>query len=151
MPLGRALDRFLSNPSSGRNAIVLIVIADLATVVIGGAIIWTVDRQEYAQLTEAFWYILQTITTVGYGDVTPTAPIGRLVGATVMLLGIAFLSILTATITSSFIEARQSERLARDRADELAHQARLEAQLAELITRLERLEARQHGPPPGIA
>jgi voltage-gated potassium channel len=146
-PFARALDRFLSNPSSGRNAILLIVLADLVTVVIGGAIIWTVDRQEYAQLTEAFWYILQTITTVGYGDVTPTAPIGRFVGAAVMLLGIAFLSILTATITSSFIEARQSERLARDRADELAHRARLEAQLAELIARLDRLERRAGGSP----
>jgi voltage-gated potassium channel len=145
MPLGRALDRFLSNPSSGRNAIFLIVLADLATVVVGGAIIWTVDRQEYAHLTEAFWYILQTITTVGYGDVTPTQPIGRFVGATVMLLGIAFLSILTATITSSFIEARQQDRLARDRAEELAHQARLEARLAEMIARLDRIEGRAGG------
>jgi voltage-gated potassium channel len=139
-PLGRALDRFLSNPSSGRNAIFLIVIADLATVVVGGAIIWTLDRQEYAHLTEAFWYILQTVTTVGYGDVTPTEPIGRFVGAAVMLLGIAFLSILTATITSSFIEARQSERLARDAAAERAHRARLESQLATLIDRLDRLD-----------
>ena len=57
-----------------------------------------------------------------------------------MLLGIAFLSILTATITSSFIEARQQDRLARDRAEELAHQARLEARLAEMIDRLERIE-----------
>jgi hypothetical protein len=64
-----------------------------------------------------------------------------------MLLGIAFLSILTATITSSFIEARQSERLARDRADERAHRARLESQLAELIARLDRLEERGVGKP----
>ena len=45
---------------------------------------------------------------------------GRAVGAAVMLLGIASLSILTATITSSFIEARQADRLARDDADEVA-------------------------------
>ena len=38
---------------------------------IGGTIIWLLDRQEYEHLTEAFWYTLQTITTVGYGDVTP--------------------------------------------------------------------------------
>ena len=38
---------------------------------VGGGILWLVDRREYSSLTEAFWYILQTITTVGYGDVTP--------------------------------------------------------------------------------
>ena len=140
-PFGRAVDRFLSNPASGRNAIILIVVADLATVIVGGVIIWTVDRQEYAHLTEAFWYILQTITTVGYGDVTPEDPIGRFVGAAVMLLGIAFLSILTATITSSFIEARQAERLARDAADERAYRVRLEARIDALIERLDRMEA----------
>jgi voltage-gated potassium channel len=140
-PFGRAVDRFLSNPSSGRNAILLIVAADVATVLVGGFIIWTVDRQEYAHLTEAFWYILQTVTTVGYGDVTPNEPIGRFVGAAVMLLGIAFLSILTATITSSFIEARQADRLARAAADERESRRRVEARLDALIERLDRMEA----------
>ncbi len=92
----------------------LIVIANLATVVVGGVVIWLVDRRDFEHLTEAFWYILQTITTVGYGDVTPIEPVGRLVGAAVMLLGLAFISILTATITSSLIEARQAERRARE-------------------------------------
>ena len=36
--------------------------------------------------------ILQTVTTIGYGDVTPTVPIGRLVGRIVMLLAIASLA-----------------------------------------------------------
>ena len=57
-----------------------------------------------------------------------------------MLLGIAFLSILTATITSSFIEARQAERLARDREDGRASRIRVEARLDELVDRLTRLE-----------
>jgi voltage-gated potassium channel len=140
VPIGRGIDRFLADPSSGRNALILIVLADLLTVVVGGVIIWTVDRKEYEHLTEAFWYILQTVTTVGYGDVTPAAGIGRLVGAAVMLLGIAFLSILTATITSSFIEARQAARRAADNADERAHRARLETRLEELADRLERIE-----------
>ena len=109
-PIGRAWVRFVTDPASTRNAIVLIVVANLTIVVIGGVVVWLLDRREFEQLTDAFWYTLQTITTVGYGDVTPTDPSGRLVGAAVMLLGIASLSILTATITSSFIEARQADR-----------------------------------------
>jgi voltage-gated potassium channel len=140
-PLGRARNRFITDPSSTRNAIFLIVAVDLGIVLIGGTIIWLFDRQEYEHLTEAFWYTLQTITTVGYGDVTPTEPIGRFVGAAVMLLGIAFLSILTATITSSFIDARQAARRDREADTDVADRARLDAQLDALNERFDRLEA----------
>ena len=139
-PLGRARNRFVTDPSSTRNAILLIVAVDLGIVLIGGTIIWFFDRQEYEHLGEAFWYTLQTITTVGYGDVTPTEPVGRFVGAAVMLLGIAFLSILTATITSSFIDARQAARRADDASSDRADQARLEARLDAVIDRFDRLE-----------
>jgi voltage-gated potassium channel len=141
-PIGRAWVRFVTDPASTRNAIVLIVVANLTIVVVGGLIVWLLDRRDYEHLTEAFWYTLQTITTVGYGDVTPTDPSGRFVGAAVMLLGIASLSILTATITSSFIEARQADRLAAEAAEERATRASLEARLEEVITRLDRMEQR---------
>jgi voltage-gated potassium channel len=139
-PLRRAQNSFVTDPSSTRNAIFLIVAVDLAIVLIGGTIIWLLDRQEYEHLTEALWYTLQTITTVGYGDVTPAEPIGRLVGAGIMMLGIAFLSILTATITSSFIDARQAVRRDQEAFDDDADQARLDARLDAVNDRFDRLE-----------
>lgn len=143
--VGRAWVRFVTDPSSTRNAIVLIVAANLTTVLIGGVLVWLIDRDEFQELTTAFWYTLQTITTVGYGDVTPRDMSGRAVGAAVMLLGIASLSILTATITSSFIEARQADRQAQDDADEAVHRVRLEARLDELLERLDRIERGRSG------
>jgi len=139
-PLKRASTTFQSDPASTRNAIYLIVAANVAIVLVGGSVIWLLDRKEYEHVGDALWYTLQTITTVGYGDVTPIEPIGRAVGAAVMMLGIAFLSILTATITSSFIEARQAARQARADEDERDDQARLDARLDEVIDRLDRLE-----------
>ena len=139
-PLNRASTTFRNDPSSPRKAVYYIVVADVLIVLAGGTLIWVLDRQEYEHLGDALWYTLQTITTVGYGDVTPADPIGRLVGALIMMLGIAFLSILTATITSSFIEARQAARQAIDDEGERADQRRLEARLDELIERLDRLE-----------
>ena len=139
-PLNRAETRFQNDPSSPRKAVYYIVVADAAIVLLGGSLIWFLDRQEYQHIGDALWYTLQTITTVGYGDVTPSDPIGRLVGSAIMMLGIAFLSILTATITSSFIEARQAARQAIDKEDERDDQLRLEARLDELIERLDRLE-----------
>ena len=139
-PLNRASTTFQNDPSSPRKAVYYIVAADVAIVLVGGSLIWFLDRQEYEHFGDALWYTLQTITTVGYGDVTPVEPIGRVVGAAIMMLGIAFLSILTATITSSFIEARQAARQAIDDEGERADQRRLEARLDELIERLDRLE-----------
>jgi voltage-gated potassium channel len=55
------------------------------------------------------WWALQTVTTVGYGDVTPTHFGGRLVGAAVMLEGTAFIAIVTAVITSTFIARATKE------------------------------------------
>jgi hypothetical protein len=71
----------MSDPASSRNAIIVIVMAQLATVLIGGVVIWLLDPSEYEDLTKAVWYILQTVTTVGYGDVTPADPARRLVGS----------------------------------------------------------------------
>ena len=138
--MARVISRFMSDPSSGRNAILLIVVATIVTVLIGGVLVWVLDRPEFADLGEAFWFALQTVTTVGYGDVTPADPRGRFVGAGLMLLGIAFLSVLTASITSSFIEARQAERRGRQAAEEASNQRRLEVRLDALIERLDRLE-----------
>jgi hypothetical protein len=58
------------------------------------------------------------VTTVGYGDVTPARTSGRIVAAFVMLQGIAFLAILVAAITSTFVarEGASKRKLGKKRA-----------------------------------
>jgi voltage-gated potassium channel len=50
---------------------------------------------------DALWWAVVTITTVGYGDVSPATAEGRLAAGVLMILGIAFFSFLTATFTSA--------------------------------------------------
>ena len=73
-----------------------------------------------------------TVTTVGYGDLYPKTVGGRIVAMVVMLFGIGFLSVLTATVASYFVKS--------DRGTEtetiLAALGRLEADIAELKQRL---------------
>jgi voltage-gated potassium channel len=121
---------------------IAIVFAIVTTVVIGGVVMWFVDRREYPDVGVAIWYVLQTVTTVGYGDVPPKEPIGRVVGGVIMVLAVAFLAMVTASITSTFFESRQQARRAQMRADDDEHRARLEAQFEQLITRLEAIERR---------
>jgi voltage-gated potassium channel len=144
VPGARAWFRFLKDPSSVRRALRVIIAANLTVVVAGGLLIWLLDPKDYPNVGLAFWYILQTVTTVGYGDATPTEPLGRLVGAIVMLTAIGFLSILTASITSAFVDARQAARRAPVDLVEAEHRERLEARLDELFVRLAAIE-RQGG------
>lgn len=76
---------------------------------------------------DALWWVLTTITTVGYGDRYPVTVEGRLVAAGLMLAGIAVLGTVTATIASWFsqqIEESRSRDRAADAADAEARDAR---------------------------
>ncbi len=140
-PIERRLSKFLREPPSIRMAASVIVAATAAVVVGGGVLIRVLDHREYANVWVGMWWSIQTVTTVGYGDVTPKDVAGRLVGAFVMLEGIAFLAIVTAAITSTFVARAQAERAQADNADEAAHDSRVEGRLDELDAHLDLVES----------
>jgi voltage-gated potassium channel len=137
----RRMSRFLREPPSVRTAASVIVTATAIVVVGGGVAMWLFDHDEYANVWVGMWWALQTVTTVGYGDVTPTHTSGRIVGAFVMLEGIAFLTIIIAAITSTFVARAAAEREAAEAADEDKAEERIEAALDDLRARLDRVEA----------
>ncbi|HHY00983.1 MAG TPA: potassium channel-like protein [Methanothermobacter sp.] len=59
---------------------------------------------------DSFWYIIQTITTVGYGDVVPDTQWGRLIGIITMISAIGITSLLTAATTSSLMDKLREDR-----------------------------------------
>jgi voltage-gated potassium channel len=136
----RRLSRFLREPVSVRLAASVIVVATLVIVVAGGIGIRLLDHHEYSSVWLGMWWSLQTVTTVGYGDVTPTNAPGRIVGALVMLEGIAFLAIVTAAITSTFVARAQAQRDAAEQADDDLADDRLESRLEDLSDRMDRVE-----------
>ena len=137
----RRMTRFLREPPSVRTAAGVIVTATAIVVVGGGVAMWLFDHDEYPNVWVGMWWALQTVTTVGYGDVTPKHPSGRIIGAFVMLEGIAFLTIIIAAITSTFVARAQAEREAGEAKDEDRADERIEAALDDLRARLDRVES----------
>ena len=52
----------------------------------------------------ALWWSFVTISTVGYGDISPVTAFGRVIAGTIMLVGIGFLAMLTGTIATYFLD-----------------------------------------------
>jgi voltage-gated potassium channel len=133
----RKMDRYMRSPTSVRLAVAVIVTTTATVAVLGGVLMRLLDHKEYPDIWVALWWAAQTVTTVGYGDVTPKDPTGRIVAAVVMFDGIAFLSITVAAITSTFVARAQAEREA---VEEAREDAGVEARLADLARRLDRIE-----------
>ena len=136
----RRLSRFLRDPVSVRSATSVIIVATAVIVVASGAAIRALDHHEYTSIWEGMWWALQTVTTVGYGDVTPESVAGKFVAGAVMLAGVALVTIVTAAVTSSFVARVQAQRRAEvETGEELAEQ-HLDARLEDIAARLERVE-----------
>jgi voltage-gated potassium channel Kch len=136
----RRMTRFLREPPSVRTAAGVIVTATTVVVVAGGVLMRLLDHAEYSNVWVGMWWALQTVTTVGYGDVTPKNPSGRIVAILVMLQGIAFLAITTAAITSTFVARASKERERAQAADEDDAEVRIEARLLSIDQRLDRVD-----------
>ena len=99
-----------------------------------------IDRKGFPSIGSGMWWAVQTVTTVGYGDRVPETAAGQFLAAVVMLLGIGFVTVITASITGAFVAHTQNDQqVRRDR-------PRSAEQLQDIISRLERIEAKLSRP-----
>lgn len=140
----RKMSKFLREPPSVRLAASVIVTATILIVTVGGVLMRFVDHSGYSSVWLGMWWVLQTVTTVGFGDFPPTNLLGYLVTAAVMLWGIAFLTITTAAITSVFVTRAQRERATgeKEEAPIMAGLERVDKQLTDLSAHTKQLDER---------
>jgi voltage-gated potassium channel len=141
--LERQLDRVLARATSPRGAAVVIATVSTSLTIGAGVVMTFADHKSFPSIGSGLWWAVQTVTTVGYGDHVPANVAGRLVAAFVMLVGIGFLTIITAAITSTFVSRSRREQ------GPSGAVTPTEEQLRQIAGRLERIEAALTDRPPG--
>ena len=63
-----------------------------------------VSEPDVINIGDGIWWALVTITTVGYGDITPVTTLGRVVASSLMLLGLGLIATITAIVSAKFIQ-----------------------------------------------
>jgi voltage-gated potassium channel len=111
--LGRAL-------LASRVKITVFLFAVLTVVLIVGSMLYLIEGPAYgfdSIPTSTYWAIV-TLTTVGYGDITPHTPIGRAVAALLMILGYGVIAVPTGIVTTELVRAgAREDAVQRSRAD----------------------------------
>jgi voltage-gated potassium channel len=136
------VERRIRRIVNARSVTLGLAITFLGLALMGGILIRFVDHENFPSVGVGIWWALQTVTTVGYGDVVPTTLVGRTVGGLVMVIGIAFISFVTAGVTSALVQraARAESDADREQREEIAQ--RIVGELAELKKRLEAIDSK---------
>lgn len=84
------------------------VVLALTILGLGGVGFWWIDP-EVGSLSQGLWLAFTTAATVGYGDVVPSTPASRVFAVLVVLVGLAVLSLVTASVAAMFVETEERE------------------------------------------
>lgn len=131
------LNRKASTSLRGRLAVYVVGATVLIVFVASLAALNTERRHSGANLvsfTDAWWWGIETITTVGYGDRYPVTMTGRLIAVGLMITGISILGIITAGLASWLAEKVRG-------GDQEVHQA-TRRDVLELSAEVHRLQAK---------
>jgi voltage-gated potassium channel len=93
-----------------RYAAYLIAAVWVVGVVVFGTVEHLVDPETFPNVWLGMWWALETVTTVGYGDVVPEETAGKIVASFLLLGGLSLLAVVTGVVTSAFVAQAQAER-----------------------------------------
>jgi voltage-gated potassium channel len=91
-------------------AVAVIVAVWAVGVVVFSVVERLVDPGTFDTIWLSMWWAIQTVTTVGYGDVVPGSAAGKVIASFMMLGGLALFAVVTGAITSAFVAQAQRRR-----------------------------------------
>lgn len=102
---------------SGRRKILLFMVTLLTTAMIFGAVMYVIEGPENGFITipTGMYWAIVTMATVGYGDIVPHTPLGRIIASTLILIGYSIIAVPTGIFTVELAKAMREEGTGSDR------------------------------------
>ena len=98
--------------AASRRKIIVFVASVLALMVIFGALMYAVEggtNPAFASIPHSIYWAVTTMTTVGYGDITPTTPLGQSLASFIMIMGYGIIAVPTGIVTLELNEANRRQ------------------------------------------
>lgn len=89
-------------------ATMTIIVAVLAFAIVAAVAERIVEPETFPTMGEALWWSITTVSTTGYGDFVPVTTVGRLVAGVTMLVGMAFVPVLTSVVVAILLQRRRT-------------------------------------------
>ncbi len=97
-----------------RHELAMTAFSVIVLLVVAASLVYEVERDaqgdKFGSIPAAMWWGVTTLTTVGYGDVYPVTPAGKVLGAIIAILGIGVFALPTAILGAGFIEELQRRK-----------------------------------------
>ena len=97
-----------------RQSISALLFVLLLTVTIAGSLMFMIENERqpevFTSIPVAMWWAIETLTTVGYGDIVPMTAAGRVIGGVVSIVGIGTLALFSGLITVGFLDQLRNYR-----------------------------------------
>jgi voltage-gated potassium channel len=109
--LGSALKVFFANRAAG--GLLFVLLLAIYVLEFGSLAVLAAERSDpeanIKTASDAVWYTIVTMSTVGYGDQYPVTELGRLVGALIIVIGVGVFGTLTGFLANAFLAPSKSE------------------------------------------
>lgn len=101
---------YVALKESQKKIVVFLLFIMLVVIVFGG-IMYIVEKEHpesgFESIPISIYWAVVTITTVGYGDISPVTPIGRFLASIIMIMGYAIIAVPTGIVTSEYSRLRK--------------------------------------------
>jgi voltage-gated potassium channel len=123
--------------------VVAVTVLTSVIVMVSSLALWLIERGREGtnihSYGDSLWWAMETITTVGYGDHHPTSVAGRCVAGGLMVIGVALVGVITATVVTWFFSELDVLREVREIE---AEEEKAEAVLVDILAQLTRINER---------
>jgi len=123
-----------------RNYLGTVLLVALAFTLLSGLLMAGIDPS-IENVWQGIWWAWVTVATVGYGDTVPQSVAGKVFGAVVILFGVGFFSLLTASFSAYFVSRGEIE-IEEEEIEEIDQLNEIEKRIDDMEKTLQRIEDR---------